>query len=166
MRQAISLGVAVVVALATASEAKAQVAADIRINSWPVAGTIYIGDRPRPRQVVVEHVYPRRIYLEDRRGHGRQWNRGWRRNARVVVVYLDRGYNQYFDRYRRGLEEVRAYEYDGRYYRDDDDRDYYDNDRRSDRSWRYRRGDDYRRGHDRDYRDDDDRDHGSRKHDH
>jgi hypothetical protein len=162
-----SLGVAAVLALSTASQAKAQVAADIRINSWPVAGTIYIGDRPRPRRVVVEHVYPRRVYVEDWRGRGGpKWDRGWRRNARVAVVYLDRHCNQYFDRYRRGLERVRVYEHDGRYYRNNDDRDYYDYDRRSDRDRRYRGGDDYGRRHDRDDRYDDDRDDGSWEHDH
>jgi hypothetical protein len=167
VRQTTSLGFAVALALGFAPKADAQVAADIRINSWPVAGTIYIGDRPRPRRVVVEHAYPRRIVVEHRRGYGPYKNKGWRRNARVAVVYYDRHCNEYFDRYRRGLERVRAYEYDGRFYRDYDERRYDEYDRRDDRYGRDRRYDQHDRNRrDRDDRDYDERDHGSWEHDH
>jgi hypothetical protein len=137
------------------------------VNSWPVAGTIHIGDRPRYRRVVVEHVYPRRIVVERRRGYAPYRDGRWRRNARTIVVYYDRHCNQYFDRYRRGLEEMRAYAYDGRIYQYDDDRDYHDYDRRNDGYRRDGWGDRYDRDRrHRDHRDYDDRDHGSWEHDH
>jgi hypothetical protein len=67
VRHSSSLGFAVALALGAVPRAQAQVAADIHVNSWPVAGTIHIGDRPRYRRVVVEHVYPRRIVVDSRK---------------------------------------------------------------------------------------------------
>jgi hypothetical protein len=187
-RFAFGLGFAAVVAAGTWEEGQAQrVSADIHIGGYPVAGTIHIGDRPyyrdryygyrdgyygRPRRPLI--IYPQRIAVERRHG----WNWKKHRNAELVVVYFDRQCGLYFDRYRRGLEEVRVLWDDNRYYWYDD----YDGrderfryDRRGDRRWddRDRRWDDrYDRRRDRDWdrdrrRDhDDDDDRGRWEHDH
>ena len=158
MRYSASLGLAALLAGGATTSAHAQrVAADIRIDSWPVAAAIRIGDSPRPRRVFVDY----------RRGPAPWSNGRWRRGVRRVVVFYDRGANCYFDHYRRGLEEVRAYQYDGRLYRYDDDRDYNDHDRRYDRDRDYRRDEWSDRGrYDRDDRDYDDDDHGAGRHRH
>lgn len=173
-RHAFGLGFAALAAVATAEESQAQrVSADIHIGGWPVAGTIHVGDRRdgyygRPRREV--DYFPRRLSVERRHG----WNWKKHRNAQLVVVYYDRQCDLYFDRYRRGLEEVRVLRDDDRYYWYDDyngnrdDRFRYDR-RGSDRD---RRVDDrYDRRNDRDRdrdgrRNDDDDDHGHWEHDH
>ena len=163
-----NVGLALALAVTTVETADAQdVAADIHINSWPIAGTIHIGDRPRPRAVVVQHVYPRPIIVEHRRGRPPFRDNRWRNNARVIVVYYDPYRHEYFDRYRRGLREMRVYDYDGRFYRYDDGGDYYDHDRRSYRDRDHRGNGRWKR--DRDDRDnrrhhDDDRDDWKRNH--
>jgi hypothetical protein len=177
-RHAVRFGLAALAAVATRSEGHAQrVSADIHIGGWPVAGTIRIGEQwdgpyaGRPRSgavVVIRPEYPRRIYVERRHG----WNRRGRGNARLAVVYYDRHCGEYFDRYRRGLEEVRVLRDNDRYYWYDDydgDRDKrYRYDRRGrddDRGWRVEdRDHDRRRDRDDRSRDDDDR--GRWEHDH
>ena len=178
-------GTLATLATAPVSSLEAQrVSADIHIGGWPVAGTIRIGDRypyddhryydrgsydyryygrprgPRGGVVVVKRDYPKLIVVDRRRPfvkHGKK--------IKVFVAYFDRHCGLYFDRYRRGLEEVSLFEYDGRYYPFDDhyyDRSYdrryddrYDRDDRADRDRRYRRD-----------RDDEDDDYGSWEHDH
>ncbi len=138
---------------ATQSGSAQRVSADIHIGSGPVGATIRLGDRPdyrlygRPRRVYAEVVRPVRVVVERRHG----WNPKRHRNARVVVVYYDRDCDLYFDRYSRGLEEVRVYQDDRRFYRYDD-YDRYDRDDRHGQGWR--RGD--RDRSDRDRRDRDD----------
>lgn len=89
-----------------------RVSADIHIGSWPVAGTIHIGDRyARPRPI------PARIVVVERRHGGPFW-RG--HGARVVRVYYDPYDRRFYDRYYRGLEEVSVYQYGDHYYRLDD----------------------------------------------
>ncbi|MFN0180390.1 MAG: hypothetical protein ACKVZ0_16440 [Gemmatimonadales bacterium] len=183
-RQVIELGLVVMAISGFTGSAQAQrVAADIHIGAGPVLGTIRIGDRPyyrddryygRPRRREVVVPYPNRVYVERRHG----WNPRKHRNARFVVVYYDRHCGIYFDRYHRGLEEIRVlhdndrfywyddyrdgrddrylYERRGRPGRDRDDRDRYERDR-------YDRWDDRR---DRDYRDDRREDRGEWEHDH
>jgi hypothetical protein len=93
-----SLGLAVALAAGAVSSASAQrVGADIRINSWPVAAAIHIGDRSGPR------YGPRRVRVEYRRGSAPWRDSRWRQGVRRVVVFYDRGDNAYFDGYRRGL---------------------------------------------------------------
>lgn len=172
IRHALGLGLAAVTALAPTGQAEAQrVSADIHIGGWPVAGTIRIGERPyyrdygyygRPRRhevVIVHRDYPRRVVVERRHG----WNWKKHRNAELVVVYYDRHCGLYFDRYHRGLEEVRVLRDRDRYYWYDDydggrdDRYLYDrrgHDRDRDRD-RYRRDDRRRFRDDRYDRDDD-----------
>lgn len=169
------IGIASLVLAGTPDPALAQrVAADIHIGGWPVAGTIHIGDRygyPRPRRVIYERANPRRIAV--------RYDRGWRpwkhRDARLVVVYYDQSCDEYYDDYRRGLDEVRVYQDGDRFYRFDNDSGYdrYERDgsyrrgeRREDRDWdRDRRRDRDRdegwrnRDQDRDRDDDHDRDH-------
>lgn len=181
-RHAFGFGLAALAAVAPGKEGHAQrVSADIHIGGWPVAGTIRIGDRPyyrdgyygRPRRhdvVVVPRVYPRRLSVERRHG----WNWKKHRNAQLVAVYFDRHCGLYFDRYHRGLDEVRVLRDNDRYYWYDDydgfrdDRYLYDR-RGRDRD-RDRRFDDGRndRRRDRDRRDDrhDDDDRGRWEHDH
>jgi len=160
-RKASSIGLVVAsAAVLSPRAAPAQrVSADIHVASWPVAGTIHIGDRPygydgrpRARYVVEERVYPRVIVVERRRGHFRDFKH-WRRAKRIVVYYDGR--DRYYDGYSPGYREITAYECDGRYYRFDDDYyryddgryyggGYYDRDRNYNRDRRYdrdRRGD-------------------------
>ncbi|MEO8201855.1 MAG: hypothetical protein ABI679_15095 [Gemmatimonadota bacterium] len=126
-----------------ASPAHAQVSADIQIGNGPVAGRIIVGDhypvhrdvyvrRYPVRRVVVDRYQPRVIAVERfHRGHG--WSKHHQRDYRPVHVYYD-GRSRYYDRYQRGLREVTVYQFDGRYYRDDD-RDFddrYDRDRNQD----------------------------------
>lgn len=149
-RRSIGFGFAALASLSLASSASAQrVSADIHIGGYPVAGTIHIGDGyPRPRRVEYHRAYPSRIYVEHRRWHPRKY-----RGARVIVVYYDRRDDRFYDGYRRGLEEVRVYHHDGRYFRFDDDRyGRYDSRDRYDRRDRDR---DRRWDDDRDWRDDD-----------
>ncbi len=146
--------------LGAAQSGSAQrVSADIHIGSGPIDGVIRIGDRPdyriygRPRRAYAEVVRPVRLVVERRHG----WNPNRHRNGRIVVVFYDRDSDLYFDRYSRGLEEVRVCQDDQRFYRYDDF-DRYDRDRRwgndggrGDRDWNDR-------GRDRDRDDRDDRD--------
>ena len=146
---ALSFGLIALGAVGAPQSSIAQrVSADIRIGSGPVAGTIRIGDRPyyreygRPRRAYAEVAYPTRVRVERRHG----WNLRNHRNSQLVVAYYDRDCDLYFDRYYRGLEEVRVFQDGGRYFRyDDSDRD--------DRGERWGRND---RDRDRD-RDDHDR---------
>ena len=147
-RVGFAFGLVMFGAAATPTPGAAQrVSADIRLGSGPIVGTIRIGDRPyyrmygRPRRAYAEAVYPVRVAVERRHG----WNRR-RDNGRLVVVFYDRDCDLYFDRYHRGLEEVRVFQDEGRYYRYDD----YNEGRRDDR-WG-------RKGHDRDRDRDWDRD--------
>lgn len=118
-RSSVGLGFATLATLGLSVPAEAQrVSADIYVSGSPVSGVVRIGDHPRPRHVVVE----RRVVIEPRRG----WNSRHYRDAKVVVVYYDRGRNLYFDKHRRGLERVRVFKLGDRYYRYDD----YDRDRR------------------------------------
>ena len=142
-RIALNLGLAAIGAVGATRPGTAQrVSADIHIGSGPVAGTIRIGGRPeyrmygRPRRAYAEEVYPVRVAVERRHG----WNPRRHQNARLVVVFYDRDCDLYFDRYHRGLEEVRVYQDGGRYFRGDDDRD----DREDRRGWNDRDRD---RGH-------------------
>ena len=152
MRLAVlGLGSALAFSLLSVDTANAQrVQADIRIGGHgPISGHIRIGGRDRwdyrrdyrPRKVRVE------VYRRFDRGRHHGWFNKWRRNARTVVVYYDRGDDCYYDRFRPGLREYRVYERDGRYVRWEDDNRYDD---------RYGRGryDDYY-GRDRDERYDD-----------
>ncbi len=140
------------VGLGAAQSGSAQrVSADIHIGSGPVGATIRVGDRPdhriygRPRRAYAEVVRPVRVVVERRHG----WNPKRHRNGRIVAVFYDRDCDLYFDRYSRGLEEVRVYQDDRRFYRYDDF-DRYDRDQR--------RGNDRgRRDRDRYDRDRDDR---------
>jgi len=151
----LGLGSAVMFSLFSAGAADAQrVSADIRIGGrGPVTGHVRI-DPSRDRYDRYDR-YDRRdrgrvIRVEVFRRHDRGWREGWfrqfQRKARVVVVYYDRRDDYYYDRYRPGLQEIRVYERDGRYYRDDDRYDRYDRDDRYDRNDRYddrdRRGND------------------------
>jgi hypothetical protein len=145
---------------AMATAAAQRVSADIHIASWPVAGTIHIGDRGyygRPR--LVRRDYPKVIVVE-RRG----WHRGFRpgRDARLVIAYFDRDCGLFFDRYRRGLVAVRLFEHKGRFYRFDDRDDRWRSDRYRDERWDW--SDRYDR--DRRFDRDDDDDYGSWEHDH
>lgn len=142
---------------ATQSGSAQRVSADIHIGSGPVDATIRVGDRPdyrvygRPRRAYAEVVRPVRVVVERRHG----WNPRKHRNGRVVVVYYDRDSDLYFDRHSRGLEEVRVYQDDRRYYRYDDF-DRYDWDGRRGDEWGRRDRDQYDR--DRYDRDRNDRD--------
>lgn len=154
------LSLATIASIGISTSASAQrVSADIHIGGYPVAGTVRIGERyPRPRGGYYERARPVRIVVDHRRGG---WNPHKYRNARMVVVYYDRDCDLFFDRYSRGLEEVRVYQDGGRYFRFDDDRwDRRDRDR--DRHDRYDR--DRRDRHDRNDRND--RDDDRWEHDH
>jgi hypothetical protein len=110
--------------LLVTTPAQAQrVSADIRIGGGPVSGRVRIDSRDgyRPRRLRVE-----RIRLGDR-GRDYGWFDDFRRDARIVVLYYDGQDDFYYDRGYPGLEEIRIYERDGRYYRIDDDRRGYDN---------------------------------------
>jgi hypothetical protein len=121
MRQAmLNAGLTLTVLTAGASGAQAQrVSADIHLGGvGPVSGTIRIGDRyDRPaRRVVMVREYPGVVVVHSHRG------RGWGRRAaavRVVDVWYDADCGLYFDRYRRGLVQVRVVEREGRFYRYD-----------------------------------------------
>ncbi len=125
-----------------------RVRADIRIHGGPISGHIRIGpDRYRDYRPRVIHV--ERIRWRDVRRPG--WKK-WRREARIVVIYLDRRDGRFYDRYRPGLHQNRIFFRGGRYYAWDDDRfdgrddryDRYDyNDRDDDRYRRDRRDDRY-----------------------
>lgn len=169
-RLVLGLGLTSLALAGNAQSVRAQrVEADIHIGSFPVAGTIHIGDRygyPRPRRVIWERDYPRRLEVR----YDRDWRPWKHRDARMVVVYYDRDDDCYYEEYRRGLEEIRVYRDGDRFYRYDDDRysrdGWYqrqdgrwerpwdwDRDRRWDREDRWRNRDrDYDRDRDR-YRD-------------
>ena len=112
-----------------------RVSADIRIGAGPISGSIHIrpdrhyrSDRFRPRTVRVDLLRWRDY------GHRRSWLRDFRRDSRVVVIFVDRRDGRYYDRFRPGLVEVRAFQRGGRFYRWDDDRfDRWDRDDRYDR---------------------------------
>jgi hypothetical protein len=148
----LGLGSAVLFSLFSAGSASAQrVSADIRIGGrGPISGHVRIESRDhyrdrfyrdygyRPRQIRVE------VFRRNDRGRHEGWFRQFQRKARVVVVYYDRRDDCYYDRrFYPGLEEIRAYEEDGRYYRDDYD-DRYDDRRYDDRRYDDRRYDDRR----------------------
>lgn len=143
--------------LLSAPQAQAQrVSADILIGGGPVAGRLFIGDpypayrdvyvHRRPvRRVVVQRYAPRIIVVErfDHRGRRAKYHR---QSFRRVHAYYD-GRSRYYDRYQPGLREVTVYEQNGRYYRDDDDRNRAYDDDRHDRS-RDDRGDYRHAGYD------------------
>ena len=153
----LGFGLAALASAGISSPANAQrVSADIHVAGFPVSGVIHVGDPydyyPRPRHVVVEY-----------RNDWRPWNY---RGARAVVVYYDPDRDIYYDRFNRGLREVRVYQYGDRFYRYDEGRRDYD--RRYDgrnKNWNqdHDRGRDNGRGRgrdrDRDDRWDRDRDH-------
>lgn len=142
----LGFGSAVLFSLLSAGSASAQrVSADIRIGGrGPVSGHVRIESRDRdryrdrydrdygyrPRQVRVE------VFRRNDRGRHEGWYRQLQRRGRLVVVYYDRDEDCYYDRrFYPGLQEIRVYEQDGRYYRSEDDRydDRYDrDDRRND----------------------------------
>ena len=182
-QQVLGFGLAIAISGGGEAAQAQRVAADIHIGAGPIVGTVRIGDRRyyrdygyygRPRRQAVAVAFPVRIVVERRHG----WNPRKHRNARIAVVYFDRHCGQYFDRYRRGLEQVRVLADNDRYYWYDDFRDGRDdryrydrrgrNDRDRDRDRYDRRDDryeDYGRGRDRDdYSDDDD--YGEWEHDH
>jgi hypothetical protein len=130
------LGSVILLPLLAVHPARAQrVDADIRIGGGPIAGRIVIGSDGgryderyggRPRGI-------RYVEIIRGRDHGRdnRWFRKLQRQARVVVVFYDRRDDRYYlDRYRGGLQEIRIYERDGRFYRLDED---WNDDRRNDR---------------------------------
>jgi hypothetical protein len=136
----LGFGSALLFSLFSAGSASAQrVSADIRIGGrGPISGHVRIESRDRyrdryyrdygyrPRQVRVE------VFRRNDRGRHNGWYKQFQRKARVVVVYYDRRDDCYYDRrFYPGLEEIRVYEQDGRYYRDSDDR--YDDRRYDDR---------------------------------
>lgn len=151
----LGLGSALVFSLFSAGSASAQrVSADIRIGGrGPVSGHVRIESRDRYRdRYYRDYGYrPRVVRVDVIRRHDRGRHSGWfkqfHRKGRVVVVYYDRWDDCYYDRrFYPGLQEIRVYERDGRYYRMDD-RDWDDryDDRRGD--WRddWRDDDRYRR---------------------
>ncbi len=115
------LGSALLMPLLSVSPTQAQrVRADIIIGGGPVAGRVIIGDQNRyhgrPRSIERMEWVRARDYRRD------DWFRRFQRESRVVVVYYDRDDDcYYFDRFRPDLEEIEAYERDGRYYRLEDD---------------------------------------------
>ncbi|MGE0439575.1 MAG: hypothetical protein AB7S39_03730 [Gemmatimonadales bacterium] len=154
--QVLAYGLALAALATFSGRAEAQrVSAHIRIGGGPVSGTVHVGDYPRPRRVVYTRVFPRRVSIERRALDARRI-----RNARVVVLYYDRDCDLYFDRYRRGLVEVRVYQERDRFYRLDPRDRRWDRDRGRDRD-----RDRYDRRDDRDRRDRDD-DYGAWEHDH
>ncbi|HEV8599924.1 MAG TPA: hypothetical protein VGQ69_11230 [Gemmatimonadales bacterium] len=125
----LGLGSALLFSLVSAGSASAQrVSADIRIGGrGPVSGHVRIDshDHYRDRYYRDYGYRPRlvRVDVIRRHDHGRHngWFRQFQRKARVVVVYYDRRDDCYYDRrFYPGLEEIRVYERDGRYYRPDD----------------------------------------------
>jgi hypothetical protein len=146
------LSSAVLLPLLAARPAQAQrVSADIIIGGGPIAGRIHIndGDRYRPRPRIIRRVE----WIRARDFRRNDWFRKSRRDMRVVVVYYDNRDDCYYeDRYRPGLQEIRVYERDGRYYRLEDDR-FDDRYGRDDRRYDDRYGRDDRRYDDRSGRD-------------
>jgi hypothetical protein len=149
----LSLGSALVFSLVSAGSASAQrVSADIRIGGGgPVSGHVRIDshDRYRDRYYRDYGYRPRLVRVEVIRRHDRGRHNGWyrdfQRKARVVIIFYDRRDDRYYDRrFYPGLEEIRVFERDGRYYRPDD-RDWYDRfDGRRDDDWDRRDGRDDR----------------------
>ncbi len=167
MRISLALATALLTYAFVPARTEAQVSARIVIGGHPVSGVIRIGDphvhviRERPRGhrvVVVEHRAPRVIVVHKHHHKKHKWKK---HDYRRIVVYYDRRHDRYYDAYRPGLVEWRAYERDGRFYRDDDwDRRYRDrwDDRRWDRDGRLRYDPYDRDGNDRYERDRYDRD--------
>ena len=159
----LGLGSALLVSFFSAGSASAQrVSADIRIGGrGPISGRVRIESRDgyRDRYYRDYGYRPRQVRVEVRRfdrGNHYGWDR-FRRQARVVVVYYDRNDDCYYDRsFYPGLEEVRVYEDDGRFYRIDgddyDDRRYddrrYDDRRYDGRGYDGRQDNGYGRGYD------------------
>ncbi|MEO8449180.1 MAG: hypothetical protein ABI647_05280 [Gemmatimonadota bacterium] len=170
-------------ALAPMSATAQSVQADIRIGgNGPIGGRVIIGQRPRPRG---------RLVVVDRRRGLPSWLRRdyqYDRRPPLIVVYYDPRDDRYYDEYYDGLEEVRVFDEDGRYYRYDDFDRYYRSEGYRDPRWgrddRYRDGRwnarvDYRRDdriraererfererRERERRDRDRDDHGRRPHD-
>ena len=148
----LGVGSALLFSLWSAAPTHAQrVSADIRIGGrGPISGHIRINpsrrDHYRDRYYRDYGYRPRQIRVEVLRRYDRGRHLGWykqfRRQPRVVVVYYDRDDDCYYDRrFYPGLQEIRVYENDGRYYRPDDDSwdDRYDDrrydDRRDDRRY-------------------------------
>jgi hypothetical protein len=152
----LGFGSALLFTLFSAGSASAQrVSADIRIGGrGPISGRVHIESRDRYRdRYYRDYGYrPRQVRVEvvPRYNRGQQY--GWRRNARVVVVYYDRDDDCYYDRrFYPGLEEIRVFENDGRYYRMDDgyyDNRGYDNRGNDNRDYDGRQDDRYGRGYD------------------
>jgi hypothetical protein len=135
-----------------------RVNADIRIGGGPVSGRIVIDDRGRDRYRSRPRPIGRIEWIRARDYRRNDWFRNFRRDARVIVIFYDRRDDRYYrDRFDRGLEEIRVFERDGRYYRLENDGRDYDDRRYDDR----RHNDRDRDGRDRDGRDDrwNDRDH-------
>jgi hypothetical protein len=143
--RAVFLNSAILFPLLFSAPVQAQrVTAEIRIGGGPVSGHIILGDVRRRYE-----SRPRAIrQVEWIRGGDRRrddWFRRFGRQAQVVIVFYDRDDDRYyFDRYRSGLQEIRIYERDGRFYRFEDDRYGRHDDRWSDRRdhrWSDRRDD-------------------------
>lgn len=117
-------GSALLLPLLAAAPAQAQrVAADIRIGGGPIRGHVVIGSQDRFDSRWDREYRSRRVRVEVIGRRDRGWFGRFRREARVVVVYYDRRDDCYYDRFRSGLQEIRVYERDGRFYRADGDRD-------------------------------------------
>jgi len=161
MRTLASLSLA---SLLIAGSLDAQVRGAVLVGGSPIAETVIFGDGPRRPTYRPSYRDSRVVVVEEwrgPRGNARGW---WKRGGfREVVIYRDRDRDRYYDRFDRGrrdLVEVVAYERGGRYYdgRRFDDRydnrfddrfdNRYDNRRWDDRRWDDQRWDD-RRGDDR-----------------
>lgn len=149
----LGFGSALLFSLISVGTANAQhVSADIRIGGrGPVSGHVRIESSRDRYDYRRDYDYGRRVRVEIVRGrHDRGWRDGWyrqMRKARLVAIYYDRREDCYYDRFSPGLQEIRVYERDGRFYRLDDryDDGYYDgryDDRRyDDRGYDGRRDD-------------------------
>jgi hypothetical protein len=140
-----------------------QVAADVVLQGGPIAGRVVVGEPypypvyssyrrpvarrvvyrpPPPRLVVIERVYVRHRWLEQR----------WRREGfrPVVVYYRDGRYYDRDDRYGPPMRQVVVYQHEGRFYQECDEREWQD---RYDGPRHYQRDRDWddrgRRAHDR-----------------
>lgn len=116
------------VSLIPASASAQRVSAVIVIGNPPAYGPVY-RESPRHydyrpvRRVYVERA-PRVIYV-----HRVHRHRDHRSKWRETRAYYDHRRNTYYDRYRPGLREVVVYVDGNDYYRYDDDRHRYNDDR-------------------------------------